>query len=88
MKILQIDHNYINTAYIVCYDIHEIDRYPERVITLNVHLNTGKQVSKSFHTKTHKLSSIDVESKVAEMICDDKIGFLNFYDICTSEEKP
>ena len=42
----------------------------------------------TFPNINHNLSSIDVESKVAEMSCDDEIGFLNFQDICTSEEKP
>lgn len=88
MKILQIDTRCINTDHIVCYDIQQMDRDPERIITLTVQLVTGKQVSKSFYTKTYKLSRIEVESKVTEMLCDDKIGYLNFYNICTSKEKP
>lgn len=88
MKILQIDHKCINTDHIVCYEIQQIDRDPERVITLTVNLTTGKQLSKSFYTKTYKLSSIEVESKVIEMLCDDTVQFLNFYNICTSKERP
>ena len=87
MKILQMDNMCINTEHIVCYDIQQIDRDPERIITLTVQLVTGKQVSKSFYTKTYKLSRIEVESKVIEMLCDDKIGYLDFYSICKSEEK-
>ena len=36
MKILKIDDRYVNMDHILCYDVKQTDREPERIINFTV----------------------------------------------------
>ena len=69
MKILKVDDKYINMDHILCYDVHQTDRGPERIITFTAYLNSNIQIREAFFTKTCKFSSHDVKEKVVELFC-------------------
>ena len=88
MKILKIDDKYINMDHILCYDVHQTDRGPERIITFTAYLNNNIQIREAFFTKTSNISGSEVKQKLLELLCyDDVINYVSFYNVCKSLEK-
>lgn len=82
MKILKVDDKYINMDHILCYDVHQTDRGPERIITFTAYLNSNIQIREAFFTKTCKFSSHDVKEKLVELFCHETADYISFHDIC------
>ena len=87
MKILKIDDRYVNMDHILCYDVHQTDRGPERIITFTAYLNSNIQIREAFFTKTCKFSSHDVKEKLVELFCHETADYISFHDICKYLEK-
>lgn len=83
MKILKIDDKYINMDHILCYDVHQTDRGPERIITFTAYLNNNNiQLREAFFTKTSKISASDVKQKLLELFCYEAADYISFYNVC------
>lgn len=82
MKIMRIGNKYINTDHIVCYDVQQTDREPERIISCTVYLDNDKQLEELFFTKTSKFSSLKVKEKLVERFCYDDAEYISFHDVC------
>ena len=82
MKILKIDDRYVNMDHILCYDVKQTDRGPERIITFTAYLNSNIQIREAFFTKTSKISSHDVKEKLVELFCHETADYISFHDIC------
>ena len=88
MKILKIDDRYVNMDHILCYDVKQTDRGPERIITFTAYLNSNIQIREAFFTKTSKISVSEVKQNLLELLCyDDVINYVSFYNVCKSLEK-
>ena len=64
MRILKIDDRYVNMDHILCYDVKQTDREPERIINFTVCTINNIQLREAFFTKTYKFSSHDVKEKL------------------------
>ena len=82
MKILKVDDKYINMEHILCYDVHQTDRGPERIITFTAYLNNDIQIREAFFTKTSKFSVSDVKQKLLELFCYEAADYISFYNVC------
>lgn len=82
MKILKIDDRYVNMDHIVCYDVKQTDREPERIINFTVCTINNIQLRERFFTKTYKFSSHDVKEKLVELFCHETADYISFHDIC------
>lgn len=87
MKILKIDDRYVNMDHILCYDVKQTDREPERIINFTVCTINNIQLKEAFFTKTYKFSSHDVKEKLVELFCHETADYISFHDICKSLEK-
>lgn len=87
MKILKIDDRYVNMDHILCYDVKQTDREPERIINFTVCTINNIQLREAFFTKTHKFSSRDVKEKLLELFCYETADYISFHDICKSLEE-
>lgn len=87
MKILKIDDRYVNMDHILCYDVKQTDREPERIINFTVCTINNIQLREAFFTKTYKFSSRDVKEKLLELFCYETADYISFHDICKSLEK-
>lgn len=87
MKILKIDDRYVNMDHILCYDVKQTDREPERIINFTVCTINNIQLREAFYTKTYKFSSRDVKEKLLELFCYETADYISFHDICKSLEK-
>ena len=88
MKILKIDDRYVNMDHILCYDVKQTDRGPQRIINFTVCTINNIQLREAFFTKTSKISGSEVKQKLLELLCyDDVINYVSFYDVCKSLEK-
>lgn len=84
MKILKIDDRYVNMDHILCYDVKQTDREPERIINFTVCTINNIQLREAFYTKTYKFSSRDVKEKLLELFCYETADYISFHDICKS----
>lgn len=82
MKILKIDDRYVNMDHILCYDVKQTDREPERIINFTVCTINNIQLREAFYTKTYKFSSRDVKEKLLELFCYETADYISFHDIC------
>lgn len=82
MKILKIDDRYVNMDHILCYDVKQTDREPERIINFTVCTINNIQLREAFFTKTYKFSSRDVKEKLLELFCYETADYISFHDIC------
>ena len=87
MKILKIDDRYVNMDHILCYDVKQTDREPERMINFTVCTINNLQLREAFFTKTYKFSSRDVKEKLLELFCYETADYISFHDICKSLEE-
>lgn len=87
MKILKIDDRYVNMDHILCYDVKQTDREPERIINFTVCTINNIQLREAFYTKTYKFSSRDVKEKLLELFCYETADYISFHDICKSLEE-
>ena len=87
MKILKIDDRYVNMDHILCYDVKQTDREPERIINFTVCTINNIQLREAFYTKTYKFSSRDVKEKLLELFCYGTADYISFHDICKSLEE-
>lgn len=87
MKILKIDDRYVNMDHILCYDVKQTDRGPERIINFTVCTINNIQLREAFFTKTYKFSSRDVKEKLLELFCYETADYISFHDICKSLEE-
>lgn len=87
MKILKIDDRYVNMDHILCYDVKQTDREPERIINFTVCTINNIQLREAFFTKTYKFSSRDVKEKLLELFCYETADYISFHDICKYLEK-
>lgn len=87
MKILKIDDRYVNMDHILCYDVKQTDRGPERIINFTVSTINNIQLREAFFTKTYKFSSRDVKEKLLELFCYETADYISFHDICKSLEE-
>ena len=87
MKILKIDDRYVNMDHILCYDVKQTDREPERMINFTVCTINNIQLREAFYTKTYKFSSRDVKEKLLELFCYETADYISFHDICKSLEE-
>lgn len=87
MKILKIDDRYVNMDHILCYDVKQTDREPERIINFTVFTINNIQLREAFYTKTYKFSSRDVKEKLLELFCYETADYISFHDICKSLEE-
>lgn len=87
MKILKIDDRYVNMDHILCYDVKQTDREPERIINFTVCTINNIQLREAFFTKTYKFSSRDVKEKLLELFCYQTADYISFHDICKSLEE-
>lgn len=87
MKILKIDDRYVNMDHILCYDVKQTDREPERIINFTVCTINNIQLREAFFTKTSKFSSHDVKEKLLELFCYETADYISFHDICKSLEE-
>ena len=87
MKILKIDDRYVNMDHILCYDVKQTDREPERMINFTVCTINNIQLREAFFTKTYKFSSRDVKEKLLELFCYETADYISFHDICKSLEE-
>ena len=87
MKILKVDDKYINMDHILCYDVKQTDREPERIINFTVCTINNIQLREAFFTKTYKFSSRDVKEKLLELFCYETADYISFHDICKSLEE-
>lgn len=87
MKILKIDDRYVNMDHILCYDVKQTDREPERIINFTVSTINNIQLREAFFTKTYKFSSRDVKEKLLELFCYETADYISFHDICKSLEE-
>lgn len=87
MKILKIDDRYVNMDHILCYDVKQTDREPERIINFTVCTINNIQLREAFFTKTYKFSSRDVKEKLLELFCYETADYISFHDICKSLEE-
>lgn len=82
MKILKIDDRYVNMDHILCYDVKQTDRGPERIINFTVCTINNIQLREAFFTKTCKFSSHDVKQKLLELFCYEAADYISFYNVC------
>ena len=82
MKILKIDDRYVNMDHILCYDVKQTDRGPERIITFTAYLNNNIQIREVFFTKTSKISVSEVKQKLLELFCYEAADYISFYNVC------
>ena len=82
MKILKIDDKYINMDHILCYDVHQTDRGPERIINFTAYTTNNMQIREAFFTKTSKFSVSDVKQKLLELFCYEAVDYISFYNVC------
>lgn len=87
MKILKIEDRYVNMDHILCYDVKQTDREPERIINFTVCTINNIQLREAFFTKTYKFSSRDVKEKLLELFCYETADYISFHDICKSLEE-
>lgn len=87
MKILKIDDRYVNMDHILCYDVKQTDREPERIINFTVCTINNIQLREAFFTKTYKISGNDVKQKLLELFCYESADYISFRDICKSLEE-
>ena len=74
--------------HILCYDVEQTDRGPERIITFTAYLNNDIQIREAFFSKTSKISASDVKKKLLELLCYyDAINYVNFDNVCKSLEE-
>ena len=48
MKILKVDDKYINMDHILCYDVKQTDRGPERIINFTAYTTNDIQLREAF----------------------------------------
>lgn len=82
MKILKIDDRYVNMDHILCYDVKQTDRGPERIINFTVYTTNNMQLREAFFTKTSKFSVGDVKQKLLELFCYEAADYISFYNVC------
>ena len=87
MKILKIDDRYVNMDHILCYDVKQTDREPERIINFTVCTINNIQLREAFFTKTSNISASDVKQKLLELFCYEAADYISFYNVCKSLEK-
>lgn len=82
MKILKVDDKYINMDHILCYDVKQTDRGPERIINFTAYTTNDIQLREAFFTKTSKISVNDVKQKLLELFCYESADYISFYNVC------
>lgn len=82
MKILKVDDKYINMDHILCYDVKQTDRGPERIINFTAYTTNDIQLREAFFTKTSKISVNDVKQKLLELFCYASADYISFYNVC------
>ena len=82
MKILKIDDRYVNMDHILCYDVKQTDREPERIINFTVCTINNIQLREAFFTKTSKISGNEVKQKLLELFCYESADYISFYNVC------
>lgn len=82
MKILRVDDKYINMDHILCYDVKQTDRGPERIINFTAYTTNDIQLREAFFTKTSKISVNDVKQKLLELFCYESADYISFYNVC------
>ena len=82
MKILKVDDKYINMDHILCYDVKQTDRGPERIINFTAYTTNDIQLREAFFTKTSKISVNDVKQKLLELFCYESAAYISFYNVC------
>lgn len=82
MKILKVDDKYINMDHILCYDVKQTDRGPERIINFTAYTTNDIQLREAFFTKTSKISVNDVKQKLLELFCYESADYVSFYNVC------
>ena len=82
MKILKVDNKYINMDHILCYDVKQTDRGPERIINFTAYTTNDIQLREAFFTKTSKISVNDVKQKLLELFCYESADYISFYNVC------
>lgn len=87
MKILKIDDRYVNMDHILCYDVKQTDREPERIINFTVCTTNNIQLREAFFTKTSKISGSDVKQKLLKLFCYEAADYISFHDVCKSLEE-
>ena len=87
MKILKINNKYINMNHILCYDVEQTDRGPERIINFTAYTTNDIQLREAFFTKTSKISASDVKQKLLELFCYEAADYISFYNVCKSLEE-
>lgn len=87
MKILKVDDKYINMDHILCYDVKQTDRGPERIINFTAYTTNDIQLREAFFTKTSKISVNDVKQKLLELFCYESADYISFYNVCKLLEK-
>ena len=87
MKILKVDDRYVNMDHILCYDVKQTDREPERIINFTVCTINNIQLREAFFTKTSNISASDVKQKLLELFCYEAADYISFYNVCKSLEK-
>ena len=82
MRILKVDDKYINMDHILCYDVKQTDRGPERIINFTAYTTNDIQLREAFFTKTSKISVNDVKQKLLELFCYESADYISFYNVC------
>lgn len=82
MKILKVDDKYINMDHILCYDVKQTDRGPERIINFTAYTTNDIQLREAFFTKTSNISVNDVKQKLLELFCYESADYISFYNVC------
>ena len=73
--------------HILCYDVEQTDRGPERIINFTAYTTNDIQLREAFFTKTSKISASDVKQKLLELFCYEAADYISFYNVCKSLEE-